>query len=70
MTDTLSNSKARKMTRLMKVAKIQEITEIARALVSQKEKQVAFYKLILGILLDNSIQRQKSMIKLKEMALS
>ena len=70
MTDTLSNSKARKMTRLMKVAKIQEITEIARALVSQKEKQVAFYKLIQGILLDNSIQRQKSMIKLKEMALS
>ena len=70
MTDTLSNSKARKMTRLMKVAKIQEITEIARALVSQKEKQVAFYKLILGILLDNSIQRQKSMIKLKETDLS
>ena len=70
MIDTLSNSKARKMTRPMKVAKIQEPTEIACIRVPQIEKWVAFYKLTPEILLDNSTQRQRSMIKPKEMVLS
>ena len=70
MRDTLSISKARKMTRLMKVAKIQELTEIACTQVPQIENWAAFYKLTPEILLDNSTQRQRSMIKPKEMVLS
>ena len=70
MIDTSGNSKARRMTRLMKVAKTWAGLEIACAQVPQKEKWVAFYKWIPGTLLVNSTQKQKFMIKLKEMAKS